>query len=281
MNKKKYIIGVLIAVIVIGIAVAVVIKTPLFKKEKTAEEKLLEKPGKTLLYFSPHQDDEMLTEGIDIAVSIENGYDVHVILCTDGSICNVKEKLNNGKHCKSCNTDHNYMVTTEEFVQSRDSEFIGSCLALGVKRDNIHIEETRMVDGSETAEGTKEIIKKYLELFGKNCTVCAVFPNDPEVQHRDHNALGLAATELKDEGVIKNLYLFEEPYNLEKVSRGDREEPNIYYASDEIMTKLQKAVDEYHKWDPENGRYAVGYHSAGERMENVLSEKALYYHIYE
>ena len=34
---------------------------------------------KTMLYFAPHQDDELLTMGIDICNSVFKKWDVHVI----------------------------------------------------------------------------------------------------------------------------------------------------------------------------------------------------------
>ncbi len=49
--------------------------------------------GKTVLYFSPHQDDELLSMGIGICNSVSRGMDVHIILCTDGSKCPVRTKL--------------------------------------------------------------------------------------------------------------------------------------------------------------------------------------------
>ena len=138
-----------------------------------------------------------------------------------------------------------------------------------------------MVDGSETVDGTKEIIKKYLDIYGKSCTVCAIYPNDEDIQHRDHHALGIAATELKDEGIIKHLYLFEEPYITVKVKHENGTQPYIFRAPDDILESLQNSVDAYKKWEPESKRFAVGYHSAHQRMENVLTYKLLYYHIYQ
>ena len=53
-----------------------------------------------IIYFAPHQDDELLSMGVDICNSIKKGKDVHVVLCTDGSSSGVKNILKNGKTCK-------------------------------------------------------------------------------------------------------------------------------------------------------------------------------------
>lgn len=51
-----------------------------------------------ILYFAPHQDDELLTLGVDACRAISSGeYDVHIILCTDGSKSNKRFEICNGK----------------------------------------------------------------------------------------------------------------------------------------------------------------------------------------
>ena len=93
----------------------------------------------TIIYFAPHQDDELLSMGVDICNSLKKGKSVHVVLCTDGSGSSVKRKLNDGKSCNKHPGEHIYDLSEQEFIQARDTEFVASCLALGVKRENIHI----------------------------------------------------------------------------------------------------------------------------------------------
>ncbi len=242
---------------------------------------MLKKPSNTVLYFAPHQDDELLTMGIDIAASVKNGYDVHVIICTDGASSNVRLRLGNREFCEQCHAQHVFDLTKEDFTATRDSELFGSCAALGVKRENIHFEEKRIVDGNLTLDAAKAIIKKYVELIDENSTVCTIYPNDPNVQHRDHRTLGLAASELKNEGEIRHLVLMEEPYVASEVEHAEGEEPTVFYAPDDIALQIEKAVSEYFLWNPENKRYAVGFHSVPEEMNRLITEKGLYYHTYE
>ncbi|MBQ7740431.1 MAG: hypothetical protein IJT65_04275, partial [Eubacterium sp.] len=84
-----------------------------------------------------------------------------------------------------------------------------------------------------------------------------------------------------DEGVVKHLVLMEEPYVAVAVEHAPGEEPEIFYAPDDIAEKIEKAVNSYFHWDPDNKRYAVGFHSVPREMEQLKTEKGLYYHTYE
>lgn len=242
---------------------------------------MLEKPSKTVLYFAPHQDDELLSMGIDIAVSVKNGYDVHVIMVTDGASSNVRLRLGDRKYCEQCHETHVFDLTKEDFTATRDQEFFGCCAALGVKKENVHFADERIVDGNITLDKAKDIIKTFVERIDKDSTVCTIYPNAPEVHHRDHRTLGLAAKELFDEGVVKHIVLMEEPYVAVEVDHAPEEEPTVFYAPDDIAKMIEKAVSSYFLWDPKNKRYAVGFHSVPNEMEQLKTEKALYYHTYE
>lgn len=100
------------------------------------------------LWFVPHQDDEILTLGYGILEDIESGYDVHVILCTDGGGSGILGQWQNKDTCGICHTVHiihsdidseDPNITREEFSKYRDFEFVNCCLHLGVKPENIHI----------------------------------------------------------------------------------------------------------------------------------------------
>lgn len=236
--------------------------------------------NKTVLYFVPHQDDELLTFGIDIAEEIKNGSDVHIILCTDGASSGVRLRLNDGTQCEKCGERHIFPISVEEFIATRDAEFHGCCDALGVKKENRHLAENRIVDGSVSLENAKAVIKEYLAVFGADCTVCTMYPNPPEIQHRDHRTLGLAALELRQEGVIRHLKLMEEPYVAVIADHDPADPPTRIVASDDIADKIASAVESYFLWRPANKRYAIGFHSVPDEMHQLKTEKALYYHEY-
>lgn len=233
---------------------------------------------KTLLYFAPHQDDELLSMGIDIACRVRQGYDVHVILCADGSKSAVRGVLGNGKTCKKHPGTHDYPLDTVEFIRARDREFTDSCLALGVPKDHIHIPEDREVDGSVGTPGVEKIMLRYLETLGSNALICTFSPNNGDQQHRDHKAVGQAAENLLKQGKVRRIRLLVEPYHYPQIQNRDDCLPVAPYeirADREISRRLEQAIGAYRLWDPEHGRYAVGYHSMTTEFERLLEEKTV------
>ena len=240
---------------------------------------------KTILYFSPHQDDELLSMGIDICKSISEGHNVHVILCTDGSKCTVRQELANGKKSDKCHGFHTYQLTEEDLTTARDKEFRESCRALGVEDGHVHILKQRFIDGKLTVCDSKKTILHYLNAMGPDCVVCTLDPNlENNWQHRDHKGLGYAAAELFNEGYIRELRLFTEPYYAElfyhkmDFIRGECRVA-IAAATALVQEKMQKALKAYSHWDPEAGRYAVGYHDIAEAFDSLLKNGASYCHI--
>ena len=237
---------------------------------------------KTMLYFAPHQDDELLTMGIGISTSIKKNHKVHVILCTDGSKSYVRKVLNNGKTCSKHEGAHTYELTEEEFTQARDREFFGSCTALGVPSENVHIYENRFVDGTLSAGNAETAIKHYLKLYGDDCVVCTICSNTGPTQHKDHKSLGKAAENLLGKKIINELKLFIEPYHANKIIHNPRLlpiYPTIEEASPDIQEKLKKAIASYSYWNPQEQRYAVGYHSVTTEFKDFLKEMKSYYFV--
>ena len=240
---------------------------------------------KTVLYFSPHQDDEILSMGIDICNSLRNGQNVHVILCTDGSKCSVRKQLSDGRKCNKHAGAHTYTLTESELTAARDKEFRESCLALGVADGNIHILKDRFVDRELTISGSKQIIMHYLATMEKDCVVCTLNPNlNNGRQHRDHKALGYAAVELFNEGFIKELRLFTESYYAERFQhrtdfiRGECKKV-VDSASVPVKETIKKAAAAYSRWEPEAGRFAIGYHDIAKAFDALLKNGTSYCHV--
>lgn len=234
---------------------------------------------KTKLYFAPHQDDELLTLGVDICASVLRGDDVHVILCTDGSKSSIRGVLANGKACRRHEGLHTYDLSLPEFIQARDREFTDSCLALGVKPDHIHIPKDRNIDGSLYSSKSQEIIRRYLSLLGEDAVVCTHSPLNGPNQHKDHRTLGQAADSLLKQGVIKQAKFFIEPYLYSYAVDMPQKYPGlpvVTEASDQVKERVKAAVGSYTRWDPENGRYAVGYHSVSTEFNDFLNNPCSY-----
>ena len=243
-----------------------------FLLSKIFDNSLENNNSKTILYFVPHQDDELLAMGIDIVNSIKSGFNVHVILCVDGSKSSVKSKLNNGDTCTFHNGRHIYNLNARDFVFARDREFIESCVCLGVPVSNIHIYPKRPSDKELSVKTAKNIICRYLSLFNyANIKVCTIWHKNGEKQHIDHKNLGLAVYDLYKFHKIKDVRFFKEPYCKSKTKF------NEVKAQKDIEVKINNAIAAYSKWEPQNDRYAIGYHSVKKDFDNLKKEMSVYY----
>ncbi len=238
---------------------------------------------KTFLYFIPHQDDELLSMGADICNNVLHHHNVHVILCTDGSKSSVRTALSNGKSCTHHKGTHSYDISTEEFIEARDSEFLDSCRAMGLPKAKIHITGRRGVDGELTVAQAESIIKFYLILYGRSATVCTFSHTNGKNQHADHQTLGKAANNMLQRGVINELRLFVEPYHYDEIADNARMipvAPTFVRAVNRAHNRISEAVACYSLWAPEKNRFAVGFHSVHkdfslllERMTSICYSK--------
>lgn len=232
------------------------------------------------LYFAPHQDDELLSMGISVMNSIENS-ETHVILCSDGSKSNIRKVLNNKRFCKHHFSFHIYKLSVEEFVNARDMEFINSCKSLGVSDCNIHIGEDRTIDGSLSIEKAKDIMIKYLDKY-ENAKVRTITPFGCDNQHIDHKNLGYAAIELYNEGKIKDLEFYIEPYFYKEFIEVNPDIEVMAISVDNNKEEsLLNALNSYKVWKPKEGRYCVGYHSTKPYFDQLTKEKVCYVHKYK
>ena len=230
---------------------------------------------KTMLYFAAHQDDELLSMGIDICRSLQRGDEVHVILCSDGSRSYVKTLLGNQKPCKKHEGIHCYHLSTEEFVAARDREFRDSCRCLGVPENNIHIPQARAVDGSVGVKFAENLMREYLEKICSDAVICTISPNNGPSQHKDHKAVGNAAGNLLKAGAVRQIRYFIEPYHYAEIAENPRlipVAPRILTAQKEVANRIRKAICAYSLWAPEQQRYAVGYHSVTTQFDDFLKD---------
>ena len=234
--------------------------------------------GRVVLFFSPHQDDELLTLGAYAQHVMSKGADAHVILCSDGAKSCVRQVLEDGQSCSKHEGSHDYCLDEAAFSDARDWEYLASCQATGYRPSRIHFTPKRAADGSLSKEEALDIIQRYLDVFPE-AEVCTISPFVGESQHRDHRHLGEAAVELWRKGRIRHLNLFVEPYCLEAFRS---ENPDIKLsrvtAGGSDKAGLANAISQYCFWDPGVGRYAIGYHSVTVEFDAFMKEPASYWH---
>lgn len=250
--------------------------------------------NKEVLFFIPHQDDEVLSFSSTIRKYINKGYKPHVILATDGSRDEgVRARLNGvaGKVCRVHNYAHipkkenyNYnnrkldYITYELLTKYRNDEYVNALLALGVKKENIHIPSEVATDGSLSKEYSVGLIRKYINKY-KNATV-HTFYNEKfsRGNHNDHMNLGKGATELFNKGEVDNLYLHVEPYLYKDFVNNNLDEDIIIDkpASTKDRDIILNSMKEYNIWNPQDGKLAVGYHSVNQHFDKAMKETTNY-----
>ncbi|MBQ1476665.1 MAG: PIG-L family deacetylase [Erysipelotrichaceae bacterium] len=224
-----------------------------------------------ILYVIPHQDDELLTMGVSITRSSMELKEVHVLLCSDGSRSKVRQRLNNGQTCEKHPGIHEYDLSIEEFIEARDREFKGSCKALGVREENIHIPVRRETDGSVLEEGVRDILYHDVSLKDYE-KVISIYPFGSS-QHKDHVAVGKAVWSLWKEGAISCAEFYLEPYCLKaSLEENDKLTVREVKAGFFLKKRVKEAISSYCLWRPEEGRYAVGYHSVKRDFDDYMEE---------
>ena len=234
---------------------------------------------KTVLVFSPHQDDELLTLGAWAQRAIAQGCDGHVVLCADGAKSCVRGVLADGQTCDKHDGVHSYNLDEDAFSDARDREFLASCQAIGYRPSRVHFAPRRAVDGCLSEDQAREIIQWFLAVYPE-AEVCTISPLVGDAQHRDHRCLGQAALGLYREGAIRKLNLFVEPYCLDAFRQNNPAVnlERVAAAADEDAACLSNAISQYCLWEPDQGRYAVGYHSVTGEFDAFMKEPASFWH---
>lgn len=233
-----------------------------------------------MIYLVPHQDDELLTLGLDACRTINSGEsDVHVVLLTDGSKSNKRFEICNGKECPLHPGIHQYELDIPHFIAARDLEFRGSCDALGYAPGSVHFFPRRMIDSLLSTNAADAAIRSVLAQFPEGAAVRTISPYGGKKQHADHRNLGLAALKLYREGLIRDLKLFIEPYCLDACKAEHPELTlTVLNADEQEKMQLSEAIRSYSIWDPDQGRYAIGYHSVTVVFNEFMHHTAAWYH---
>lgn len=207
-----------------------------------------------VIYYVPHQDDELLTFGASIYDHIVKGHDVYVVLLTDGAASYVRDVLN---------------MSEEEFTEARNREFDAAIEVLGVPLE--HVEKKGYPDGGLLVEQVEEIIKEYHTRFPRAHHKATSYL-DP---HPDHASAGLALKNLMDKGLIENgQFYFGYSYTPEGVEIKEDDYDESYYPV------IIAASLEYKIEDSESGRYGIGWRSVGKAFRLLEEDPISRYHEY-
>lgn len=234
------------------------------------------------LYFVAHQDDELLNTGVLLTKEVQANYDdTYVILCTDGGGSGVFGVLCNGEDCWLHEGKHIYPLSRQAFSHARDREFSECCSLLGVKKTNVIIHEKRGLDGSLSEEQAELIILETMKLFPdeEDFRIRAVSPCFYGRQNPDHKAIGVSCEKLFGLGLFSEMLLVTDSCfegNCREIFPKNAYEDLI---ADELsFERIKAAADCYGRWEPQNSRYAIGWHSVKDEFEEIVKNpKIIFY----
>ena len=202
------------------------------------------------IYFVPHQDDEVLSMGADIAAHVAAGRRVILVLVTDGGASGARATL-----CKV----KAVCLTVPEFVAARDREFAASAAALGVRPADVFYEGKP--DGKLTAADARAVIASWAARY-PGSPLKTMSPHDA---HPDHRVLGEALRSLRASGVTKDARFMQS---------------RLYWTSMPVSgwfvagsPRVGAAANAYRVYDPAAGRYAIGWtHSVPTQFTRLAAD---------
>ena len=206
-----------------------------------------------VVFYVPHQDDEVLTMGSGIISHLSSGHNVHVVLLTDGGASRVREQLG---------------MERSAFVAARNRELSYALDILGVKRENVYSANIR--DGELTIDATKEVIRHFESMYPNAKHKTYTYTDG----HPDHANAGEALRQLTEAGEVTDARYY--------IRRGEWPEGvgvlMRTLLSDSDAKILRSTAQAYSLVSERRGFYGIGYRSVPKSFDAFLEIPINYYH---
>jgi LmbE family N-acetylglucosaminyl deacetylase len=153
------------------------------EKKETLASVIGATPGKdTIMFIAAHDDDSPIGAGLAMAKAVDEGFDVHMVMCTNGCMgyCSMDQK--------------------ENISSIRMNETVESCRILGVKEENIHclgfadgslynyIGRAKAKDGEPEVEGFTGL-ENHMTWIMRKLKPTFIFTPAGSDLHPDHKAV--------------------------------------------------------------------------------------------
>jgi LmbE family N-acetylglucosaminyl deacetylase len=212
--------------------------------------------AETVIWYIPHPDDETIGMADAIHDSVLRGATNYVVFFTKGGASLVRYML--------VGPDGNvYRLTEEQLEEGRKKEALAALQVLGVDPANVVFLD--FADGNITVRSAMEIISYFTDLF-PDAIHCTVSLHD---LHDDHRTLARALFMVnfqRDNKLQVRYYRVYAYSDLDKVM--DLE--GVKAIPIKHLNVKQVALQEYFRWAPEEGRYALGSASIGRLFLNAM-----------
>ena len=232
--------------------------------------------GKSI-FLVPHPDDETLGFGGTIRERVLAGDEVWIIVATHGEGSGVKRILSGQNYCSIHTTYHNpttenYLDTegngpslsVAEFGWARVREFYDSVTTLGVPTSHVQVYDYG--DGLVSyivATNLFASVVNQLGFWEKYYTVLGAQDYNYNVDH-----VNLAQALIDNQVIPSQNKKFYAVYEYR-----DSNHNNIQWFVDigAYLATKRMALDKYKVWDPQNGRFMIGYHSVKDLFDAVYA----------
>jgi LmbE family N-acetylglucosaminyl deacetylase len=219
--------------------------------------------GKTILYFSPHPDDEVSSSGT-LAKLVQNGNKVYVILFTNG---------NKGSH--------DLDMTSERLAQIRRDEDIAANGKIGIPKENIFF--MGYDDGMLEYVPAKELCEKvcwYVRKYRPDAVFCYDPGGDWMQWHKTDHRMSAFITVDGARAAAYHLYFPQQrineglqPFTIRDFFFYGSKEPNYNVdITDVAELKFQAAIQHTSQFGKGNDKY-TGPEMAQEDKENLRAKR--------
>lgn len=221
-----------------------------------------------IIYYVPHQDDEILTFGASVIHHIMQGHQVHLVFYTDGSSTKAIQYFDGSESCPLHGENHNFGWGREELIEARNREMIWSSLCLGVSPEHFHWRQ-HAKDGQFSCEQGLQIILEFENKFPKAYHMGITY-KDP---HPDHANMGKALLKLIEQKKLSHARFYIKTVQLDEID--GIEEP----CQEAYIPFLHAALQTYKIYRPAANMYAVGYHSVSTTFDTQHAFPRSKYHL--
>lgn len=223
---------------------------------KSAESKPTD--PKVAIVYSPHADDESLSFGIAIRNYIHKGYEVHVVLLSDGRKSSAIKKINEVSKTS---------ISREKFSRFRVSDFQRACKSLGINKNLQHI--YNLENGYFNPTQVQNILLHYENKYPR-----AVHLSFSEIDmQKDHAVVGKVLNDLYDQKKIhyKQNYVSLATAHYAKLTTPAYTHEKLEDQRDH--TYIDHALKVYETWQPQRGLYKTGGFSVPKQFQIAHQEK--------
>lgn len=224
--------------------------------------------GRRVYFVAPHADDDTISMGWAASHHAREKRRLSFVLGSTGATTGALDDINGdvdsawwgGRHFPD--REEYERLTPAGIALARDAEFMDACALLGAVPGEIHLERELRVD-SPDVDDARKILLKYREL-DPDAGFYTMHWLDSDQTHR---AFGEALLDLHTESPADWLdvrWMVRESQAGTIAGAQQYPVPATQYAACKIM--IQQAARAYSAWAPQQGRFAVGYHSVGRSL---------------